>query len=95
MSDLRLLYGPRTPKKFHWGARGWGLIATLMLGALAGCSIGGPERASNIQNINAASDDIAAITMTQSPQMRANDPNEINTLPGNYQLITNRDQARQ
>lgn len=72
-----------------------GLIVTLMLGTLAGCSIGGPERASNIQNINAASDDISAITMTQSPLLRANDPNEINTIPDNYQLITNREEARQ
>lgn len=72
-----------------------GLLAALMLGTLAACSVGAPERASNIQNINAASDDISAITMTQSPLMRANDPNEINTLPNNYQLVTNRDQARQ
>lgn len=87
MSGLRLLSGPRT--------RRWGLAAALMLGTLAGCSVGGPERASNIQNINAASDDISAITMTQSPLLRANDPNEINTIPDNYQLITNQDQARQ
>lgn len=71
------------------------LIAALTLGMAAGCSVGGPERASNIQNINAASDDIAAITMTQSSLMRAQDPNEINTLPYNYQLITNSEQSRE
>ena len=90
MSGLRLLWGPRTLR-----ARGRVLAAALMLGAMTACSVGGPERASNIQNINAASDDIAAITMTQSPLLRANDPNEINTLPNNYQLVTNRDEARQ
>jgi hypothetical protein len=72
-----------------------GLVAALTLGAAAGCSVGGPERASNIQNINAASDDIAAVTMTQSSLLRAHDPNEINTLPYNFQLITNGDQTRQ
>jgi hypothetical protein len=71
-----------------------GLVAVLLLGTAAGCSVGGPERASNIQNTNAASDDIAAITMTQSILMRPNDPNEINTTPYNYQLVTNGDQAR-
>jgi|GEM_PF-1227018 uncharacterized protein (DUF362 family) len=70
------------------------LFAALILGAVTGCSVGGPERASNIQNINAASDDIAAITMTQSDLLRAHDPNEVNTLPHNYQLISNSEQAR-
>jgi hypothetical protein len=72
-----------------------GFVAALMFGMVTGCSVGGPERASNIQNINAASDDISAITMTQSSLLRANDPNEINTLPHNYQYVTNREESRQ
>lgn len=71
-----------------------GLVAVLVLGAAAGCSVGGPERASNIQNIHAASDDIAAVTMTQSGQLRAHDPNQVTTLPYNFQLVTNRENAR-
>jgi hypothetical protein len=31
------------------------------------CGIGAPQRASDIQNVNAISDDIAAARMTQSP----------------------------
>jgi hypothetical protein len=71
-----------------------GLVAVLMLGAMAGCSVGGPERASSIQNIHAASDDIAAVTMTQSGLMRAHDPNQVTTLPDNYQFVTNSEDAR-
>ena len=70
-----------------------GLAALLMLGTMAGCSGGGPERASNFQNIHAASDDIAAVTMTQSGMMRAHDPNQVTTLPYNYQFVTNREDA--
>jgi hypothetical protein len=72
-----------------------GLVAALLLGTLTACSVSGPERASNIQNINAVSDDISAVTMTQSSQMQTADPNEINTIPYDRQLVTNSDQARQ
>ncbi|HJU18617.1 MAG TPA: hypothetical protein VJ770_19365 [Stellaceae bacterium] len=71
-----------------------GLIAVLMLGTAAGCSVGGPERASNIQNIHAADDDISAITMTQSDLLRAHDPNQVKTIPYNYQYVSNREEAR-
>ncbi len=40
-------------------------VAALTLVA-AGCSIGAPERASDVQNVNAISDDISAVRMTQS-----------------------------
>lgn len=86
MSGPRLCWGPR--------ARGRGFLAVLMLGAVAGCSVGGPERASNLQNIHAASDDIAAVTMTQSSLLRAHDPNQVTTTPYNFQLVTNREDAR-
>lgn len=66
-----------------------GLIAAVLLSGLAACSVGAPKRASNIQNIHAASDDIAAVTMTQSSMMRAHDPNQDLTIPHNYQYVTN------
>jgi len=49
--------------------------------ALAGCMAGAPERASDIQNLHGISDDIAAVTMTQSNTSRARDPNLPSTLP--------------
>ena len=52
-----------------------GLAVALALGGACGCVAGGPERASDIQNVNGISDDIAAVTMTQSPTLRAHDPN--------------------
>ena len=50
-----------------------GLVIALAIGAAA-CEVGAPERASYIQNVNAISDDIAAVRMTQSPS-RASNPN--------------------
>ena len=58
----------------------FGVAAVLALGA-CGCVTGGPERASDIQNLNGISDDIAAVTMTQSNTSRARDPNMPNVLP--------------
>jgi len=55
-----------------------GLAIALAMGAAA-CEIGAPERASDIQNVNAISDDIAAVSMTHSPSRTAN-PN----LPPSY-----------
>jgi hypothetical protein len=63
------------------------LIAILALGAAVGCTgTGAPERASDTQNLNAISDDISALTMTQSDVMRAADPMSRTVLPRHYQL---------
>jgi hypothetical protein len=51
----------------------YGLAIVLAMSATA-CGIGAPERASHIQNVNAISDDIAAVRMTQSPS-RVPNPN--------------------
>ena len=37
----------------------FGLVAALLLGGGFGCTSGGPQRASDIQNLNGISDDIA------------------------------------
>jgi hypothetical protein len=63
-----------------------GLALALMLGAASGCVAGGRERASDIQNLNAISDDISAVTMTQSETARARDPNMQSTLPRTYEI---------
>lgn len=59
------------------------LLFALTLGA-CGCGIGAPDRASDIQNMNAIGDDISAVTMTQSSTARAHDPNLPTTLPNSY-----------
>jgi len=61
-----------------------GLVFALALG---GCTVGAPDRASDIQNLNAISDDISAVTMTQSEGMRAADPNRRSTIPRNYETV--------
>lgn len=61
-----------------------GLAFALALGA-CGCVAGAPERASDIQNLNAINDDISAVTMTQSETARARDPNVLSTLPNHYE----------
>jgi hypothetical protein len=58
-----------------------GVLLALAL-AVCGCEVGGPGRASDIQNLNAISDDIAAGTMTQSSALRVHDPNLPSTLSG-------------
>jgi len=65
--------------------RHFGLLSVLALGGLCGCATGAPDRASDIQNLNAISDDIAAVTMTQSPNARARDPNLPTVFPHSYQ----------
>ncbi|MGD9615501.1 MAG: hypothetical protein AB7H90_08870 [Alphaproteobacteria bacterium] len=50
-----------------------GLALVLAMSAAA-CEVGAPERASAIQNVNAISDDIAAVRMTESPS-RVPNPN--------------------
>jgi hypothetical protein len=57
-----------------------GFAAGLSL-AVCGCAAGGPQRASDIQNTHGISDDIAAVSMTQSDTRRARDPNLPSTLP--------------
>jgi len=63
-----------------------GLVA-LALTAAVGCNvIGAPERASDTQNLNAISDDIAALSMTRSQNMHADDPMARTVIPHNDQL---------
>lgn len=64
----------------------YGLALALALGGACGCVAGGPDRASDIQNLNAISDDISAVTMTQSGSARAHDPNMRTTIPNNYEV---------
>ena len=68
-----------------------GLRRLLLVAALAGlcaaCATGAPERANDLQNVNAISDDISATTMTQSDLRRAHDPNIETTLPNSYQVV--------
>ena len=42
-------------------------LALVLATCAAACGIGAPPRASDIQNVNAISDDIAAVRMTHSP----------------------------
>jgi hypothetical protein len=52
-----------------------------------GCGfIGAPDRASDTQNLNAISDDIAALSMTRSDVMHAADPMSHTVYPYHYQL---------
>ena len=62
------------------------LVALALVGAVGCTLIGGPERASDTQNVNGISDDISAITMTQSDVMHAADPNLRTVYPHSYQL---------
>jgi hypothetical protein len=61
------------------------MVAALALAAAVGCTTG-PQRASDIQNLHAISDDISAVGMTRSEGTRVHDPNLPTTLPTNYQL---------
>jgi len=62
-----------------------GLVLALCIGGAVSCTPGGPERASDIQNLNGISDDISARTMTDSSNRMTHDPNERTTLPNNYE----------
>jgi hypothetical protein len=70
--------------------RGWVQLSMAALGlvVMAGCNAGRPERASDIQNLNAINDDIAAVTMTQNPSSRAHDPNLPTVIPRTYTTST-------
>jgi hypothetical protein len=62
-------------------------LMALSLTAAMGCSfIGAPERASDTQNLNAISDDIAALSMTRSQNMHADDPMARTVYPHHDQL---------
>ena len=59
----------------------------LSLASAAGCAfVGAPDRASDTQNLNAISDDIAALSMTHSDVMHAADPMAHTVFPYHYQL---------
>ena len=62
------------------------LVVALALVVAAACTPGSPERAGDTQNVNAISDDISALTMTQSDVMHAADPMSRTVLPYHYQL---------
>ena len=66
-----------------------GLILALAIGA-GGCVAGGPQRASDIQNLNAISDDIAAVSMTRSDTSHVRDPNLHSTIPRTYEILDTR-----
>jgi hypothetical protein len=61
-----------------------GLLLALALSAAA-CEAGGPQRASDIQNLNGISDDIAAVSYSQSDTRTARDPNVRMPIPRTYQ----------
>ena len=63
----------------------FGLVAALVLGGGFGCD-GGRQRASDIQNLHGISDDISAVNMTQSENLRARDPNIHSTIPRSWEV---------
>jgi hypothetical protein len=63
----------------------FGLVVALCVGGAIGCTPGGPERASDIQNVNGIADDISAVGMTDSSARKTHDPNERTTLPNTYE----------
>lgn len=67
-----------------------GLVLAVCVGGAVGCAPGGPERASDIQNINAIGDDISATSMTDSSGRWARDPNQRTTLPNTYETNDSR-----
>ena len=67
-----------------------GMVLAVALGGACGCVVGGPERASDIQNLNAISDDINSVTMARSDTSRIRDPNMHSTIPRNYEVSDKR-----
>jgi hypothetical protein len=61
------------------------VVAFCVGGGLIGCTPGGPQRASDIQNLNGISDDISAVGMTDSDARTTHDPNRNTTLPNHYE----------
>lgn len=66
-----------------------GLAAALLLGA-CGCVPGAPDRASDIQNLNGITDDIAAVGFTESQSLQSHDPNKVSVVPHNYETLYTR-----
>jgi hypothetical protein len=66
-----------------------GLVLAVALAA-CGCVAGGPQRASDIQNLNAISDDISSVTMARSDTSRVRDPNIHSTIPRTYEISDTR-----
>jgi hypothetical protein len=66
-----------------------GFVLALCLCAGFACTPGGPERASDIQNLHGIGDDISAVGMTDSTARQVHDPNALTTLPNNYQTFDN------
>ena len=63
------------------------IAAVLALMTAVSCTgTGAPERAGDTQNLNAITDDISALTMTQSDVMHAADPMSRTVLPRHYQV---------
>ena len=63
-----------------------GLALALALAGAAGCVAGAPQRASDIQNLNAIGDDISSVTMARgSDTSRVRDPNIHATIPRGYE----------
>ena len=63
------------------------LLSALALSVASGCTIvGAPDRASDTQNVNGITDDISALTMTQSDTAHAADPMSKTVIPRHYQL---------
>ena len=65
-----------------------GLVLAVALGGAAGCVVGGPQRASDIQNLNAIGDDISSVTMARTDGARVRDPNTHSTIPRTYEVDT-------
>jgi hypothetical protein len=63
----------------------FGLAVAVAVG-VCGCQAGAPERASDIQNLHAIGDDIAAVSMTRSDTSHVRDPNMHSTLPRTYEI---------
>ena len=66
-----------------------GLVLAVAL-VVCGCVAGGPQRASDIQNLNAISDDISSLTMARSDTSRVRDPNIHSTIPRTYEISDTR-----
>jgi hypothetical protein len=63
-----------------------GLVVACSLAGFGCDQVGGPRRASDIQNLNAINDDISATRMTDSDSRMPHDPNARSTLPKTYEI---------
>ena len=61
----------------------FGFAVLVVLGGACGCVEGRPERASDIQNLNAINDDIAAVSSVRPDTLRNRDPNLPTVFPRN------------